>query len=285
MPRYRLIPTGVPTSSDLRQTLTDMGLRNVEVHPSPVPLDDWIGRPTDVMADVVVRRKDLGASSDDMGFVRNSSGTYDALVSEIHLFRFDKKWFQDLATRSGVEVPSEGPRQFAASITSPLAVAATSSANAKAAAEARDESQAQRARLAATEVLERARKSQRMSQLGCATFFLPAVLWFAAGAAGYRIPTPALIGIGLAWTFVWFAVLIAVLAVRFQARVRELAQRFPKGSEGRTAAIAQLRAFADDKTHQASGLAARLAANLEGDVAARLKQRPVKPRGPGASKP
>ncbi len=285
MPRYRLIPTDVPTSSDLQKTLTDMGLRNVEVHASPAPLDDWIGRPTDVLANVIIRRKSLGASSDDMGFVRNDEGTYDALVSEIHLFRFDKKWFADLAQRSGVSVPTTGPRQFAASITSPLSVTATSIANARAAATARDDSQSQRARLAATEVLEKTRKSQRLTQLGCASFFAPALFWFAAGAAGYRIPTPALLGIGIAWTFLYFVILIIVFSARFQAQVRDLAQRFPKGSEARAAAISQLRSIADDKKHQASGLAERLISNLETDVAARLKQRPMTPRGPGASKP
>jgi hypothetical protein len=295
VPRYRLIPTGVPTSSDLQKTLTEMGLRNVEVHASPVPLDDWIGRPTDVMADVVVRRKDLGASSDDMGFVRNERGTYDALVSEIHLFRFDKKWFAELAQRTGVEVPTEGPRQFAASITSPLpptqpsisSVRPTptvreSSASAQA---GRDDASLQRARLAAGELLEKTRQTQRLSQLGCASFFLPALVWFAAGAAGYRIPAPAFVAICILWTFAWFLMLIVVFSLRFRARVRELAQRFPKGSEARAAAISQLRTVADDKKNQASGLAARMIANLESDVAARLRQRPTKPHGPGASKP
>jgi hypothetical protein len=268
----------VPTSSDLKKTLTDMGLRYVEAHASPVPLDDWIGRPTDVLADVIVRRKSLGASSDDMGFVRNERGTYDALVSEIPLFRFDKKWFAELAQRSGVEVPTEGPRQFAASITSPTTVPHSYTAP------PRDDGSAQRARLAANEVLEKTSKSQRISQLGCASFFAPALFWFAAGAAGYRIPTPALIGLGIMWTFLWVVILIIVFTLRFQARVREFAQRFPKGSEARAAAVAQLRSIADDKQHQASALAARLITNLEGDVAARLKQHPVTPRGQGASK-
>lgn len=285
MPRYRLIPTGVPTNSDLKHTLSEMGVRNVEVHPHPVPLDDWIGRPTDVMADVIVRRKDLGASSDDMGFVRGEDGTWDALVSEIHLFRFDKKWFAELAQRSGVAVPTAGPRQFAASITSPVtATPASLVAAAKAAELARDEAAAQHARLAVNEVLDDARKSQSIGPWGCLVFFVPLVLWFGASALGARVPVGPMLGLWGFWTFAWFIVVIVVVALRFQKFVSEFGRRFPKDSRARASATAHLRAVAEDKTHKATGLAARLLKQVDAQAAA-LKQRPVKPRGPGASGP
>jgi hypothetical protein len=75
-----------------------------------------------------------------------------------------------------------------------------------------------------------------------------------------------------------------VLALRFQARVREFAQRFPKGSEGRAAAIAHLRSVAEDKKNQATGTAARLLGQLEAQATARITPRPPTLRGPGASK-
>lgn len=285
MPRYRLIPTGIPTSSDLRATLTSMGLRNVEAHATPTPLDDWIGRPTDVMADVIIRRDSIGASSDDMGFVRNASGTYDALVSEIHLFRFDRKWFEDLAKRSGVALPTEGPRQFAESTTSPAPSPSRPAPAPSPAASLRDDGEIQRAQLVAAEVLEKARNSQRLGQLGCSTYFLPALAWFAAGAAGKHVPLPTVFAIGVAWTFVWFVLLIVVFALRFQKFVSELAHRLPKGSEARRAAITRLQTIAADKTHDARLMAGRLAAKLEGETGVRIKPRPPQPRGPGASKP
>ena len=114
MPRYRKIPTEIRSERDLQRALSDMGLKNVEVHADPVPLDDWIGRPTEVRANVVVRRKDLGASADDMGFARNAQGTLDLIVSEIHLFRFDRKWLENLAQRTGTKLPDGGTIQFAA---------------------------------------------------------------------------------------------------------------------------------------------------------------------------
>jgi hypothetical protein len=283
MPRYRLIPTGVPVSSDLKQTLTDMGLRNVEVHASPVPLNDWIGRPTDVMANVILRKKDIGSSADDMGFVRNANGTWDALVSEIHLFRFDKKWFADLSKRSGTTVPTEGPRQFAASITSPHA--APPAAPARTNISSRDEAHA-RARYAAAEVLDKARRSQRMGRVGCLLFFFPLLPWALMTAASGREPNvPVLLALWAAWTVVWFIGVLVVLALRFQARVREFAQRFPKGSDARAAAIAHLRSVADDKKHEATSIAARLLDQAEKVTVARLTQRPPTPRGPGASTP
>jgi hypothetical protein len=285
MPRYRLIPTGVPTSSDLQQTLTDMGLRNVEFHAAPVPLNDWIGRPTDVMANVIVRRKDIGASSDDMGFVRNSAGTWDALISEMHLFRFDKKWFADLSKRSGTIVPTQGPRQFADSSSSPIGMAAAAAVT-RAASTARDDGREQRARLAAAEVLDKARHSQKLGRVGCLLFFFPLLPWGLMTAASGREPQaiPLLIG-WAAWTVVWFIGVLVVLALRFQSRVREFAQRFPRGSEGRAAAIAQLRSVAEDKKNEATGIAQRLLGQLEKSAAVRLTQRPPTPRGPGAPTP
>jgi hypothetical protein len=105
MARYRIIPTSLTDPNDIARALGDSGLRDVEVHGTAQPLHDWIGRPTDVLANVIVRRKSIGASSDDLGFARNENGTYDALISDIHLFRFDRKWIQDLALRCGVTSP------------------------------------------------------------------------------------------------------------------------------------------------------------------------------------
>lgn len=105
MARYRIIPTSLTNPNDIARALREMGLGVVEVHSTAQPLEDWIGRPTDVLANVIVRRKSIGASSDDLGFVRNERGTYDALLSDIHLFRFDRKWLVDLASRCGVEIP------------------------------------------------------------------------------------------------------------------------------------------------------------------------------------
>jgi hypothetical protein len=281
MPRYRLIPTGVPASTDLRKTLGDMGLHNVEVHASPSPLQDWIGRPTDVMADVIVRRKDLGASSDDLGFLRNPDGTWGALVSEIHLFRFDKHWFADLAKRSGVAVPAASPRQFADSTSSPVA---GPSASATAAAKAREAAPQERARVEAAEMLDHARRTQRLGRIGCLLYFVPLVPWLLMGVAQGRLPASGpLLVLWVLWTFVYLFALVVVFALRFQARVREFATRFPKGSEARAAAIGQLRAVADDKTNQARAVAERLLANVEKDVTIRLTQRRSTPRGPGAS--
>lgn len=116
MPRYRRIPTDVRNEQDLRRALTEMGLRNVELHAQGASLDDWIGRATDVRAHVIVRRKDLGAAADDMGFARNDQGTFDLIVSDMHLFRFDKRWIAELAQRTNTNVRSGGASIFTASV-------------------------------------------------------------------------------------------------------------------------------------------------------------------------
>src|SRR5437016_7386524 len=99
MARYRHIPTRITAIGGLVQALEELGLRNVEVHEQPEPLLDWIGRPTGDLAHVILRGKSLSVAGDDVGFVRNANGTLDLVISDIHLFRFDKGWLEELAKR------------------------------------------------------------------------------------------------------------------------------------------------------------------------------------------
>lgn len=301
MPRYRQIPTGIRSERDIERALVEMGLKGVEVHDPPQPLHDWIGRPTSALATVIVRRKVLGPSSDDVGFARNANGTFDLIVSEIHLFRFDKKWLAELARRTGTEPAAAGPIQFAASLLIPppkpptlsSAPSRPSSAPARppqissapAVAARRDSNAIQRAELEAAAVVERAQKSQSMGAIGCLVFFVPVLpSLLVALSSNRKSATGALVVLWVVWSFFYFVGLAVVLATRFQRRVREFTKRFPHGDEERALAIKHLRAIAKDQKNAAAKTAERVLRQVEADVLAAITQRPGKPPGgPAAS--
>lgn len=56
----------------------------------------WRGKELDARAEVIVRRTRIGATADDLGFTRGADGKFEALVSDILLSRFDRRWFQKL---------------------------------------------------------------------------------------------------------------------------------------------------------------------------------------------
>lgn len=61
---------------------------------------DGQGHTTDVSkamkADIIVRRAEIGGSSNDIGFVRNSSGVFQAIISDYDSSRHGSQWLQRL---------------------------------------------------------------------------------------------------------------------------------------------------------------------------------------------
>jgi hypothetical protein len=264
MGRYRRIRTGVRSERELARALDEMGLKDVEVHADAQPLADWIGRPTDVLANVIVRRKSLGAASDDLGFVRSTDGTFDLILSDIHLFKFDRKWIDELARRTGT-----------VSVTStPQLVASTTAAKHVPPPPPRAQNVEQRARIEAAELLDKARRGQSMGRLGCPVFFLPILPWILLEqiepvATGIR----GLMVLMLVWSVVWFIGLAIVITARLGRVVREFQSRFPTRAE-RAAALAHLREIAADKQNASAEAAKKLMAAIEQRAATALTQRP-----------
>lgn len=99
MLRARLVPTRIVSATELAAALKAAGYEKVEIHAEPVQLVSWQGKPTGRLAHVVIRRSAIGVTADDVGFVRNERGAFDAILSEIHLNRFTKRFFADLEKR------------------------------------------------------------------------------------------------------------------------------------------------------------------------------------------
>src|SRR5688572_21729641 len=119
MVRVRLVTTPIWSQEHLVRALAQVGFARPEVHRDAVPLDSWRGIPLGGTANVVVRRDQIGAAGDDFGFLRNARGSYDAVISEIHFNRFDRRWLEDLARRhdelahaDGRHAPADVPRNW-----------------------------------------------------------------------------------------------------------------------------------------------------------------------------
>jgi hypothetical protein len=76
-----------------------MGFLDVEVHDTPQNLYGYQGDSRTDTAHVIVRRKYVGESSNDIGFLRNSEGVYEANISEFDRYnlKYDEEWLGKLS--------------------------------------------------------------------------------------------------------------------------------------------------------------------------------------------
>jgi len=105
----RRVPTSITSPARLIAALQALGFEEVERFETPQPLLSWRGQPLDALAEIIVRRKQIGITADDFGFVRGTSGAYEAFVSDILLSRFDRRWFVKLHELAESLAPAAGP--------------------------------------------------------------------------------------------------------------------------------------------------------------------------------
>lgn len=104
MSHYTLLETKIVSKSHLVHALKDMGFTDVEVHDSPVPVYNFAGRKTGDMAEVIIRRKHLGKTSNDIGFQRNTENAFDIIVSDADIGNYGGLWLQRLTQRYAYRV-------------------------------------------------------------------------------------------------------------------------------------------------------------------------------------
>jgi hypothetical protein len=88
-----------------------MGFTSVECHEEAQHLYGYQGDRRPETAEVIVRRKDIGPASNDIGFKRQSSGEYQAIISEYDRRRFSEAWLQELNRNYACSVIQEQVRQ------------------------------------------------------------------------------------------------------------------------------------------------------------------------------
>jgi Protein of unknown function (DUF1257) len=92
MSRYNTIATEYKDSECLVEALGDMGYHDVEVHEEATNLYGYHGDMRQQKAHVIVRRKHISQSANDLGFLRNADGSYSQIVSDFDRGKHDAKW-------------------------------------------------------------------------------------------------------------------------------------------------------------------------------------------------
>ena len=94
---------------------TDRCYKNVEVHENPVNLVGYHGDTRQQVANIVIRRSEVGSASNDIGFVKGEDGKYTAIVSDFDSHRHGTKWMTAVkasyaAKRGEKEMQKQGLR-------------------------------------------------------------------------------------------------------------------------------------------------------------------------------
>ena len=99
MSAYISLATPMIDTECLLLALVDQGFRStsIENHAEPVALVGFAGDARAQTAHIVIRKSQIGASSNDIGFLRTETG-YRALISDYDRSRFNEVWVQRLQT-------------------------------------------------------------------------------------------------------------------------------------------------------------------------------------------
>ena len=106
MSHYAKIKTKLVDQAALLKALADLGFGEVEVHERPLALRGYKGDLREDTAHVIIRRRFIGSSSNDIGFLRQSDGTYAAIISEFDqdAAGYDQTWLDQLSQRYAYHV-------------------------------------------------------------------------------------------------------------------------------------------------------------------------------------
>lgn len=102
MSHYTTIKTKIRDREALLAALADLGFdaSKVECHDAPVPLVGFEGDERKDKAHVIIRRQHVGSASNDIGFRRNESGSYEAIISDFDQRQgYGSEWQARLAVR------------------------------------------------------------------------------------------------------------------------------------------------------------------------------------------
>jgi hypothetical protein len=111
MSEYVEIDTHLTDASLLVAALEDLGFPRdvIEIHATAVPLEGYRGDEREQRAEIVIRRLAVGRSSNDLGFARQSDGTFRAIISEYDQrtagslgFAYDRAFLGRLTQRYGL---------------------------------------------------------------------------------------------------------------------------------------------------------------------------------------
>ena len=107
MSHYTVMETQLSSAEHLVKALNDLGFENVEVHAEPQRLVGWLGDSRTNRAHVIVRKKEIGFVSNDIGFLQIPSGYFKAQISDFDRLKFDEEWLRALTQRYAYHVAKD----------------------------------------------------------------------------------------------------------------------------------------------------------------------------------
>ena len=102
MSEYIKQTTSINDLSCLLQALAAKGYGEVENHETAQSLVGYHGDIRPEKAEVIIRRKFVGGSSNDLGFKKDAKGNYEFIVSQFDKGKHNQKWFDDLKTEYAI---------------------------------------------------------------------------------------------------------------------------------------------------------------------------------------
>lgn len=103
MSHFTAIKTEIRDVKSLVKALEDLGFQDqIEVHEEAQGLYGFQGDLRPETAEVIIRRKYLGAASNDIGFKKQEDGTYEAVISSYdRAYNYSQHWVNKLTQRYG----------------------------------------------------------------------------------------------------------------------------------------------------------------------------------------
>lgn len=96
MSAYREQETQITDAALLEECLKEKGIKAVERHEVAQPLVGFQGDKRKDVAEVIIRRANVGNSSNDIGFKKQTDGTYKAIISDYDSSKYNTAWMSDL---------------------------------------------------------------------------------------------------------------------------------------------------------------------------------------------
>jgi hypothetical protein len=96
MSHFTIIRTSICDVEALVKALADKGFHQVEVHNEATHLYGYRGDRRQETAEVIIRRKNIGWLSNDIGFKRTDDGTFVAVISDYDRKKYSQQWLGQL---------------------------------------------------------------------------------------------------------------------------------------------------------------------------------------------
>jgi len=99
MSMYCSVQTQFKSAEALIAALMESGqwqASQIEVHEVPQNLYGYKGDMREQTAHIIIRRQNVGGSSNDLGFLKKEDGTYEAIVSQFDKRKYNDSWMAGL---------------------------------------------------------------------------------------------------------------------------------------------------------------------------------------------